>query len=69
MDFSGKHVFVTGGSRGIGRAVAAAGKPLFVYTCNTSRKVDLALAAGASGVMSDRPGWLAGILADHEMRP
>lgn len=24
MDFSGKHVFVTGGSRGIGRAVAAA---------------------------------------------
>ena len=24
MDFSGKHVFVTGGSRGIGRAVATA---------------------------------------------
>ena len=24
MDFSGKHVFITGGSRGIGRAVATA---------------------------------------------
>ncbi len=35
------------------------GMPLLVFTCNTERHVDSALAAGAIGVMSDRPGWLA----------
>ena len=35
-----------------------AGRPLFVYTCNTPRAVARARAAGALGVMSDRPAWL-----------
>ena len=35
------------------------GSPLYVYTCNREADVELALAAGACGVMSDRPGWLA----------
>ena len=48
--------------RGLTPAFAAAvhdvGLPLFTYTCNTERTVARSLAAGASGVMSDRPGWL-----------
>jgi glycerophosphoryl diester phosphodiesterase len=44
---------------GFGAEVAAAGRPLYVYTCNTERAVARALAAGAAGIMSDRPGWLA----------
>lgn len=35
------------------------GVPLLAFTCNTERRVESALAAGAIGVMSDRPGWLA----------
>jgi glycerophosphoryl diester phosphodiesterase len=45
-----------------GRAVAEAGRELLVYTCNTERSVRAALAAGATGMMSDRPGWLSGRL-------
>jgi glycerophosphoryl diester phosphodiesterase len=40
-------------------AVREAGLPLYVYTCNSDRTVSRALSAGASAVMSDRPGWLA----------
>ena len=43
-------------------AVRRAGRPIFVFTCNTPRRVERALEAGATGVMSDRPGWLAGYL-------
>jgi glycerophosphoryl diester phosphodiesterase len=39
--------------------VRRAGRPLFVFTCNTSRKAERAFAVGPAGVMSDRPGWLA----------
>ncbi len=46
-----------------GASVRRAGTPLYVYTCNTPRAVRRALAAGASGVMSDRPRWLARQLA------
>ena len=35
------------------------GVPLLTFTCNTERHVASALAAGAIGVISDRPGWLA----------
>jgi len=35
------------------------GLPLLAFTCNTERHVKSALAAGAIGVMTDRPGWLA----------
>ncbi len=35
------------------------GVRLLAFTCNTQRRVESALAAGAIGVMSDRPGWLA----------
>jgi glycerophosphoryl diester phosphodiesterase len=34
-------------------------KPLYVYTCNTPKSASRALDAGAAGVMSDRPAWLA----------
>jgi len=40
-------------------AVDRAGCPLYVYTCNSARRVRAALNAGAAGIMSDRPGWLA----------
>jgi glycerophosphoryl diester phosphodiesterase len=51
-----------------GRAVAGCGKPLLVYTCNATRQIELALAAGAHGVMSDRPAWLAAQLAARGLR-
>ncbi|HXV76380.1 MAG TPA: glycerophosphodiester phosphodiesterase [Candidatus Polarisedimenticolaceae bacterium] len=44
-------------------AVEAARLPLLVFTCNQTGEVERALAAGAAGVMSDRPGWLRGYLA------
>ena len=53
---------VRGLTPGFGAELRAAGRPLYVYTCNTERAVARALAAGASGIMSDRPGWLAGLL-------
>jgi glycerophosphoryl diester phosphodiesterase len=45
-----------------GRDLQDAGCPLMVYTCNTTARVRRALGAGAMGVMSDRPRWLAGVL-------
>ena len=45
-----------------GAAVRAAGCSLVSYTTNTEAQVDRALAAGACGVMSDRPGWLSAYL-------
>jgi glycerophosphoryl diester phosphodiesterase len=41
-----------------GRAIGRAGLPLFAYTCNTPARVRRALLAGASAIMTDRPGWL-----------
>jgi len=38
------------------------GSPLFVFTCNRLPEVERAVEAGALGVMSDRPGWLAEVL-------
>lgn len=51
---------------GFAAQVRTAGLPLFAYTCNTPRRVDRATAAGVRGVMSDRPGWLAGYLQRRE---
>lgn len=42
-----------------GREVNEAGCALWAWTCNTARAVERALQAGASAVISDRPGWLA----------
>jgi hypothetical protein len=42
-----------------GRGVRSAGCRLWTYTCNGSAQVTRALEAGAGGVISDRPGWLA----------
>lgn len=42
-----------------GAGARRAGIRLLVYTCNTTNRVDRALAARACGIMSDRPGWLA----------
>ena len=42
------------------------GSPLYVYTCNREADVERALTAGARGVMSDRPGWLARTLRELE---
>ena len=44
-------------------AVLRAGCPLLTYTCNRRGRVEQALAAGASGIISDRPGWLREYLA------
>lgn len=41
-----------------GAAVRRRGIALFVFTCNTPRSVDAALAAGATGIMADRPDRL-----------
>jgi glycerophosphoryl diester phosphodiesterase len=38
------------------------GRSLMVFTCNTPRRVELALRCGARGIMTDRPGWLRGYL-------
>jgi glycerophosphoryl diester phosphodiesterase len=46
-------------------AVRRAGRPLLVFTCNTSRSVGAALRAGAIGIMSDRPDWLRRLLYDE----
>ena len=47
---------------GFGEDTGAAGRPLYVYTCNTERSVVRALAALPTGILSDRPGWLGGRL-------
>jgi glycerophosphoryl diester phosphodiesterase len=52
---------------GFAAAVREAGTPLLVYTCNTAERVRRALDAGASGVISDRPAWLAEHLG-HDAR-
>jgi glycerophosphoryl diester phosphodiesterase len=44
-------------------AVLRAGCPLLAFTCNRRGPVEQALAAGASGIISDRPGWLREYLA------
>ena len=44
---------------GFAAAVRLAGGSLLAFTCNTARRVAQALDAGAIGVISDRPGWLA----------
>ncbi len=51
-----------------GNAVRQRGLDLFVYTCNSPAKVDLAVAAGATGIMSDRPAWLRDYLSAGESR-
>jgi glycerophosphoryl diester phosphodiesterase len=42
-----------------GLGVRSAGRRLWTYTCNDSARVARALEAGAGGMISDRPGWLA----------
>jgi len=39
----------------------ARGMEIFTYCCNTRPQVERALALGVDGIMSDRPGWLAGL--------
>ncbi len=43
--------------------VRACGKHLFTYTCNTPKQLRRALAAGVDGIMTDKPDWLAQMLA------
>jgi glycerophosphoryl diester phosphodiesterase len=50
-------------SEEFGAELREAGRPLYVYTCNTPGKVDRALAAGAEAIMTDRPAWLVEYLA------
>jgi glycerophosphoryl diester phosphodiesterase len=45
-------------------AVHDASRALLVYTCNTEAEVDAALTHGATYVLSDRPAWLRGRLAE-----
>lgn len=51
-------VQVRGATPRLGDGLTRRGLPLYVFTCNTSATVSRALAAGATAVMSDRPGWL-----------
>jgi glycerophosphoryl diester phosphodiesterase len=44
-------------------SVHDAGRSLMVFTCNTPRRVELALRCGARGIMTDRPSWLRHHLA------
>jgi glycerophosphoryl diester phosphodiesterase len=64
---------ISAGVRTLGRRFAAdlrrTGCPLLVYTCNTPRRVALALECGASGVMSDRPAWLRERVSPREDEP
>lgn len=48
-----------------GREVREAGCPLWAWTCNSSRKADRALEAGAAAIISDRPAWLATYLKEN----
>jgi len=43
---------------GFARAVHRAGCPLLAFTCNRPQTVELALATGASGIITNRPAWL-----------
>jgi glycerophosphoryl diester phosphodiesterase len=52
----------------LGRGVRRAGRELWAYTCNDPGQVARALDAGAGGVISDRPGWLAARLHGTEPR-
>jgi len=50
------------------RAIAWAhrhGLDVFTYCCNTRPQVERALALGVDGIMSDKPGWLVGLLGGH----
>jgi glycerophosphoryl diester phosphodiesterase len=47
-------------------AVRAAGLSLLVFTCNVRSHVDRALGAGARGILTDRPAWLAELLGRSE---
>ena len=49
--------------------VRGAKLPLMTFTCNTRRRVELALQCGARAVVTDRPGWLAAYLQERTDRP
>jgi glycerophosphoryl diester phosphodiesterase len=46
----------------VASAVRRAGRPLLVFTCNRCSHVERARAAGAMGILTDRPAWLAEVL-------
>lgn len=46
-------------------SVRELGLPLMTYSCNTEEQVETSLSAGATGMMTDRPGWLVGQLRRH----
>lgn len=48
-----------------GTAVRRRGLPLLAFTCNTPRRIDLAVDAGATGIMTDRPERLVARLGKH----
>lgn len=56
-------------SPALAAVVRQQGKQLFTYTCNSSRQLRRAMAAGVDGVITDRPGWLIRALAGREGSP
>lgn len=56
-------------TRPVVAAARRAGLPLLVFTCNTVTDVDRALAAGAAGVISNRPRWLGSMLDRQRNAP
>lgn len=57
-------VDVRGLTPAFGRDAEEAGCPLWAWTCNTARRADRGLAAGASALITDRPAWLAARLQE-----
>jgi len=47
--------------------VRGQGLRIFTYTCNGPRQVKKAVRLGADAIITDRPGWLAGRLANQSM--
>jgi len=57
-DFSALSVDIRQLTPRFASAVRRAGCPLLAFTCNRPRTVSLALAAGVSGIITNRPAWL-----------
>ncbi len=61
-------VDVRGLTSSVTGALRRADRPLMTYTCNTAAEVERSIAAGALGLMSDRPGWLREYLRKRGLR-
>lgn len=49
-------------SEPLAKAAQGAGKQIYAYPCDAPEEVDHALACGADGIISNKPGWLCSYL-------